>query len=161
MGKPRKKYRPKAVNPLAHMTAILGSRFLSKDDLLQMSLKPSLALDAITVGNDTTEDWRCLFECNNLFEQLIKKGHAQDPQDMVGDTQQAIVSILERRKTGNKALYAGELKALRDFCANYSMVIETLTNQELFVAFDAMLKNLERVIHTRDPEVTYVTPPKE
>lgn len=154
----RKRYKPRGVNPMAYLTAIMGSRFISKDDILQMSLKPSLAVDQIRIGQAAQEDWQILFDACNLLEELIKRGHAKDPDGLVDATQEAVVAILDRAKTGKRAVYPAEMQTLRDFCAAYSLILESLTNQQLFVAFEAVQRRLVRVMASKsDNGVIYVT----
>lgn len=143
----RKRYKPRGINPMAHLTAIMGSRILSKDDVTAMASKPRLALSEISKGKLTTENWQDLFDGCNLLEQLIRNGKARDPDGLITATQQAIIDIADRHKTtGSTALKAGELNALLDFCAAYTQVLETVTNQEVFEAFDAMQRRVARVM---------------
>lgn len=143
----RKRYVPRAVNPMAHLTAILGSRYLSTDDIVQMSLKPVLAVDQIRTGKATQDDWQIMFDACNLLEALVKFNHASDPDGLIESTQDVIATIADRfMLSDSRAVKADELSMLRDFCTAYSQVLGTVTNQEVFEAFDYVRRNVQRVM---------------
>ena len=102
----RSAYRPKGVNPTAHLMAMMGAAALSRDDVLLRAARLRLAVDQACMGQATPADWRQVFDAVNMAEQLICMKLCAGREAVEG-LQETIEAIHDRqRDTGTKALHA-------------------------------------------------------
>ena len=121
MTRKRSSYRPRGVNPTAHLVAITGAALLSRDDRTVWALQMYDALDAVAKGKAQRQQWGVIFDAVNLAEELTRMGLASDPDGVIRDAQDACAEIIRRQQaTGTRAVRAGELAALR--CLEVSMI---------------------------------------
>ena len=85
----RKAYRPRPVNPEAHLVAIMGVAWLSRDDQTLWALAIDDAVRAVARGQASQAHWREIFDAVNLVEQLVIMRKAQDPHGLVQAAQDA------------------------------------------------------------------------
>ncbi len=131
----RSSYRPRGVNPTAHLMAIAGAALLGRDDRTVWALQMHDALDAVAKGKAQRTHWGTIFDSVNLAEELCRMGLAADPDGVIREAQDACAEIIRRQQaTGTRAVRAGELAALR--CLEVSMIdiLATVTHSERFRA---------------------------
>lgn len=135
MSRKRSRYRPRGVNPQAHLVAMQGAALLSQADRERWALQLLLALDDVRRGRAEEQAWTELFNAINLAEALVLQRVARDPQGTVRAAQDACVALIERqRSTGTRAARAGELAALRELQAAWVELLDGITHSERFRA---------------------------
>ena len=131
----RSSYRPRGVNPTAHLVAITGASLLSRDDRTVWALELRSALDAVREARATKAHWDTIFDSVNLAEELVRVRLASDPSGVIRDAQQACAGIIQRMQTtGTRAARAGELAALWDLEAAMIDILAGITHAERFRA---------------------------
>lgn len=146
MSTPRKKYRPYGVNPTAHLVALMGVQLLSKSDVLKRAVRLRECVELAAKGTASIEDWRHLFDCVNVLEQLARMRVVKG-QEAIEAVQEVIAGIHDRHKaTGTKALRFNELAALRDLASDYAEIISGVTTQQYFLAQRGVEDRIRRVL---------------
>lgn len=142
----RSSYRPKGVNPTAHLMAMMGAAALSRTDVLIRAERVRLAVDQACMGQATPADWRQVFDAVNMAEQFIRMKIAQG-KEMVDGLQDTIEAIHDRqRATGTKALHADERAILRDFAADYATILSGVTQQQYMQAQRGVEDRVRRIL---------------
>ena len=135
MTRKRSTYRPRGINPTAHLVAIAGAALLSRDDRTVWALQMYDALDAVARGKAQRQQWGVIFDSVNLAEELTRMGLASDPDGVIREAQDACAEIIRRQQaTGTRAVRAGELAALRCLEAAMIDILATVTHAERFRA---------------------------
>ena len=146
MTRKRSSYRPKGVNPTAHLMAMMGAATLSRNDVLLRAERLKLAVDQACMGQATPADWRQVFDAVNMTEQLIRMRVAQG-REVVEGLQEAIEAIHDRqRDTGTKGLKADERAMLRDFAADYASILGGVTQQQYMLAQRGVEDRIRRIL---------------
>lgn len=159
MTKPRKRYRPKGVNPLAYLVAIQGAAMLTLDDRVRWAMQIDDAITAISQGKSDVSHWTAVFDAVNLVEQLIIDGFARDDDGIVEAAQQACVTIMDRRTTqGIRAVRAQELAALRALAGAWSDLMDGLTHQQRAAAEERLGHRIIQALHTPNSGARIVKP---
>lgn len=149
----RSSYRPRGVNPKAHMMAMQGAMKLGRDDQLIMAGRVSGAVEAAGQGLATQEQWGHIFDALNMIEALAHLGLVQDSAEFVQAHQTNIVQVLGRKKsTGSATLRAEELKQLQDLSGTWAQVLAVVTHSEYFQAQERVIR--KTVNAANDPHVT-------
>lgn len=142
----RSSYRPGPVNPSAHLVAMMGAACMSRQDVLMRGLNLADAVQRTSTGTATKEDWRLVFDCINVVEQLARMKVVQG-LDVLEQLQATVVQIMDRqRDTGTKALRASELAELRGFAADYTEILRGVTQQQYMQAQRAVEDRIRRVL---------------
>jgi hypothetical protein len=135
MTRKRSSYRPRGINPTAHLTAMHGAALLSKDDRTVWALELRGALDAVREARASRQHWDTIFDSVNLAEELCRMRLASDPSGVIRDAQQACTGIIQRQQaTGTRAARAAELAALWDMEAAMIDILAGITHAERFRA---------------------------
>jgi hypothetical protein len=162
MTRKRSKYRPRGVNPTAHLVAMMGVSWLSRDDQTLWALAIDDAVRAVARGQASQAHWREIFDAVNLVEQLVIMRKAQDPHGLVQAAQDACEAILERqRATGVRAARAAELAALHALRAGWVELMSGITQAERFAAGEAVAHRVRRALAGGEPGARLVHPPQE
>ena len=142
----RKRYRPYGVNRMAHIVAMAGATKLSRTDVMARASRVHDACKAIITGKATRDDWTHLADCVNIIEELGRMRLVAG-QDVVESTQDVIVGILDRKRdTGSLALYAIEVCVLQGFAADYSTILNGITQSEYMTAQQRVEDRIRRVL---------------
>lgn len=142
----RSSYRPKGINPTAHLVAMMGAACMSREDVIRRGMDLSEAVQRASQGKASKEDWRLIFDCINVIEQLARMKVLQG-LDVLEELQATVMQIMDRqRDTGTKALRATELTALRDFAADYTTVLRGVTQQQYMNAQRAVEDRIRRML---------------
>lgn len=124
----RKKYRPKHVNPTAHIQALQGVHILSKPDQLKQAMNLSASIDAIAKRGGLREDWMIVFDVINMLSVTNSEGKLMNGGDeFIERCQDVCYEAMDRRKAGILSLRSGELQCLRDLQTLWAEVLETMT----------------------------------
>jgi len=162
MTRKRSKYRPRGVNPTAHLVAMMGVSWLSRDDQTLWALAIDDAVRAVARGQASQAHWREIFDAVNLVEQLVIMRKAQDPHGLVQAAQDACEAILDRqRATGVRAARASELAALHELRAGWVELMSGITQAERFAAGEAVQHRVRRALAGGEPGARVVHPPQE
>lgn len=154
MSKPRKKYRPRGVNPLSYLAAMQGATLLTLDDRLRWAMQLDEAITAIATAKADKTAWVTIIDAVNTVEQLILDGKAQDPDGIIEAAQKACVDIGSRT---TKAVRASELAALRDLAAAWSEIMAGITHAERFAADMRVAQRVARALKTNDPSTIIIS----
>lgn len=142
----RSAYRPKGVNPTAHLVAMMGACRLSTTDALLRAERVRLAVDDACTGRADAPAWRVIFDGVNMAEQLIRMKSAAG-RDVVESLQDTIAVIVDReREQGTKALHAAEVAALRGFAADYAGLLCGVTQREYMEAQRGVEDRIRRIL---------------
>lgn len=152
MTKPRKKYRPKGVNPAFLQLAIQGAAKLSAHDQENRLAAPRLAVEQIAKGTASKADWQAVFDVINMLDRFVKMPTVmRNGKDYLNTIQGVVCMILDRqKKTGTKALYPGELEDLRGLLDLWGEILSTVTHREYFEAEDRAHKRLMTVLRSKN-----------
>jgi hypothetical protein len=162
MTRKRSRYRPRGVNPTAHLVAIQGVSWLSRDDQTLWALAIDDAVRAVARGQASQAHWREIFDAVNLVEQLVIMRKAADPHGLVQSAQDACEAILDRqRATGVRAARASELAALHELRAGWVELMSGITQAERFAAGEAVQHRVRRALAGGEPGARVVHPPQE
>jgi hypothetical protein len=162
MTRKRSKYRPRGVNPTAHLVAIQGVSWLSRDDQTLWALAIDDAVRAVARGQASQAHWREIFDAVNLVEELVRMRKAHDPHGLVQAAQDACEAILDRqRATGVRAARASELAALHELRAGWVELMSGITQAERFAAGEAVAHRVRRALAGGEPGARVVHPPQE
>lgn len=149
MTRKRSRYRPGAVNPLAHKVALMGAQRLHRDDALQFALPVREAVQRILAGRADTQHWDALLRALSVAEQLVRQKVARDTEGFLPATRAMTLDILQREATrGTRALYPQEVARLDAFGAEYADLIAQVTNSELFAAEEAVTAHAQKYPRT-------------
>lgn len=142
----RSSYRPKGVNPTAHLMAMMGAACLSTSDVLIRAERVRLAIDQACIGQATPTDWRQVFDAVNMAEQLIRMKVAAG-REVVEGLQETIEAIHDRqRATGTRALHQAERDMLKDFAADYAAILSGVTQQQYMNAQRGVEERVRRIL---------------
>jgi hypothetical protein len=162
MTRKRSKYRPRGVNPTAHLVAIMGVSWLSRDDQTLWALAIDDAVRAVARGQASQAHWREIFDAVNLVEELVRMRKAHDPGRIVQAAQDACEAILDRqRATGVRAARASELAALHALRAGWVELMSGITQAERFQAGEAVAHRVRPALAGGEPGARVVHPPQE
>ena len=162
MTRKRSKYRPRGVNPTAHLVAMMGVSWLSQDDQVKWALAIDDAVRAVARGQASQAHWREIFDAVNLVEQLVIMRKAQDPHGLVQAAQDACTAMLDRqRESGVRAARAAELAALDALRAGWVELMSGITQAERFQAGEAVAHRVRRALAGGVPGARLVEPPQE
>lgn len=150
--KPAKAYRPRGVNPLAHVMAMQGAARLTRDDRLAWLTGLRDALAAVRTGTAQRPQWATLFDAINIIEEFARMGICRDDDGLVQAAQDAVASILDRQAaTGVRAARAAELAALGDVVTGHADVLAAVTHSQLFEAQRRVADRVQRVLRSPEP----------
>jgi hypothetical protein len=163
MTRKRSRYRPRGINPQAHLVALQGAALLSLHDRWRWSVELLMALDDVRRGQAGETAWRTIFDAINLAEALVLQRVARDPDGVVRAAQDACVAILERqRATGTRDARAGELAALRELQAAWVDLLDGITHSERFAAEELVQRRtVSAQAGGMGANVVVIEPPKE
>lgn len=155
--RPRKAYRPRGVNPQAHVAAIMGVAKLTVEDRTSWQLALKDAITAVQRAVAVKEDWAEIFDAINLVEQAKIDGYIGDPDGLIEAAQEVCVHILDRhRSSGIKAARAAELATLWDVAEAFGLAMSGLTHRERDDLGRALDRRIQHALRTRDPLTTRV-----
>lgn len=112
----RKKTRRKhwnLIDPITH--AIVGAAITQREKLDKLRLLEYSALDAITKGSGTVQDWRTLVDVLNLSETMARSGVGVEVLPVCEKAQESLHKAAMRyQETMRMGLDGEGIKAIRD-----------------------------------------------
>ena len=153
MSKPRKRYRPKGVNPNVLALAGIGQAKLTPEDQDERTGPPKLALEQISKGQASQADWQAIFDVINMLDRFVRMPTVmRHGKDYLSTIQNVVCTILDRQKaTGTKALYPSELEDLRGLVELWAELLATVTHREYATAEERAHARLVSVLRAKKP----------
>lgn len=132
MTKPRKKYKPKHVNPVSWKVAVMGQCRLSGFDQENFAAPAKLAVENAAKGCASKADWQAIFDVINMIDTFSTMPKVmQDATDYARSIQNVIERLLTRQKeTKSTSLYSHELADLRGLIDLWCEVLTVVTMAE-------------------------------
>ena len=132
MSKPRKKYKPKHVNPVSWKVAVMGQCRLSGFDQENFAAPAKLAVENAAKGCASKADWQAIFDVINMIDTFSTMPKVmQDATDYARSIQNVIERLLTRQKeTKSTSLYSHELADLRGLIDLWCEVLTVVTMAE-------------------------------
>jgi hypothetical protein len=132
MTKPRKKYKPKHVNPVSWKVAVMGQCRLSGFDQENFAAPAKLAVENAAKGCASKADWQAIFDVINMIDTFSTMPKVmQDATDYARSIQNVIERLLTRQKeTKSTSLYSHELADLRVLIDLWCEVLTVVTMAE-------------------------------
>jgi len=132
MTKPRKKYKPKHVNPVSWKVAVMGQCRLSGFDQDNFAAPAKLAVENAAKGCASKADWQAIFDVINMIDTFSTMPKVmQDATDYARSIQNVIERLLNRQKeTKSTSLYSHELADLRGLIDLWCEVLTVVTMAE-------------------------------
>lgn len=155
-------YRPRGVNPLAHLTALQGAARLSLDDRTVWALELAGAIDAVRQARAGEGEWTAIFDAVNLVEEFCRMRLARDQGGLVQAAQDACVAVLDRqRDSGVRAARAAELQALAALQEAWIDLLAGVTHAERFEAGERVARRVRAALAGNGPRgARLVQPPR-
>lgn len=148
----KKKATPRGhINPMAHLTTMMGVSLLSKDDRTVWALEMRAALDAVREAKATRDHWNTIFNSVNLAEEFSRMGLVTDPDGILKEAERACEQIIKRQKTGVRSVRASELSALRALESAMIDVLGSVTNSERFNAEERVRARMQAALNGSVP----------
>ena len=132
MSKPRKKYKPKHINPVSWKVAVMGQCRLTEFDQDNFAASVELAVENASKGTASKADWQAIFDVINMIDTFSHMPSVmKNATDYARSIQNVIEQLLNRQKaTGTKTLYAHELADLRGIVELWREVLGVVTMGE-------------------------------
>ena len=132
MTKPRKKYKPKHVNPVSWKVAVMGQCLLSGFDQENFAAPAKLAVENAAKGCASKADWQAIFDVINMIDTFSTMPKVmQDATDYARSIQNVIERLLNRQKENKStSLYSHELLDLRGLVDLWREVLTVVTMAE-------------------------------
>jgi hypothetical protein len=129
----RKKTKRKVwglIDPIAH--AIIGAAITPRQTLDKLRLTEYAALESITKGNGTIQDWRTLVDVLNLSEQIARAGIGKDEVLPVCEKAQKALheAAIRYQKTMRIGLDGVGIQAIRDLLEYADLQQGSITRAE-------------------------------
>jgi hypothetical protein len=118
------------IDPIAH--AIVGAAITPRQTLDKLRLTEYAALESITKGNGTIQDWRTLVDVLNVSEQIARAGIGKDEVLPVCEKAQKALheSAIRYQKTMRMGLDGVGIQAIRDLLEYADLQQGSITRAE-------------------------------
>ena len=127
------------VNPLSY--ALEGASITQRDKLDKLRLMEYSALDAITKGIGTVQDWHTLTEVLNLSETMARAGVGPEVLPVCEKAQKALhEAALRFQKTGKLGLTGEGIQAVREL-VQYADLQQSSISRSEFERYIQKTKN--------------------
>lgn len=135
------------IDPLAH-AAYQCSKLTTAEWNTQL-IPVQVAVDQLSRGIWTQENWSPLFECMNRIESLTKLNRVK-AQDWIDQAQQAMVTAMDRKQeTGATAFKAQELAMVREVVSVYGDLLKECTHAQFAAACRHTNANISRILSNK------------
>jgi hypothetical protein len=139
------------INPIAH--AIAGAAVSDKQSLDKLRLCELSAIDAMTKGMGTTEDWRWLADVLNIAETMGKSGIGPEVLPYCEDAQKALLEAAERyQKTGKMGLSGQGIRAIKDVWEFHDIQRTSIARSE----YEKMIRKTANYIKSHGKDVVEI-----
>lgn len=141
-----------AINPILH--AISGAAVSDKQSLDKLRLCELSAIDAMTKGMGTTEDWRWLADVLNIAETMGKAGIGPEVLPYCEEAQKALLKAAERyQKTGKMGLCGQGIKAIKDVWEFHDLQRTSIPRSD----YEKMIRKTANYIKSHGKDVVEIT----
>jgi hypothetical protein len=118
------------IDPIAH--GITGAGVVSRESLDKLRMAEYAALDAMTKGSGTVDDWHTLVSVMNISEVMGKSGVGPEVLPVCEVVQKSLAKSAERyKKTGKMGLDGIGIQALRDLLEYADLQQSSISRGEL------------------------------
>lgn len=153
----RSNHKVRHTNPESWRVAMQGSMLLSKADQDARTEPVNRAVAMISRGQAGKDEWQAIFDAMNMLEQFSRMPKVmRGAQDWIAGMQAVIVAILDRSKSGAKALYPTELADLRGMAELWADVLSTVTHREYFECEEKTHQRLAAILRSKTAGVRVV-----
>ena len=148
----RRKVWSTQINPIAH--AIAGAAVADTQALDKLRLCELTAIDAMTKGMGTVEDWRWLADVVNISETMGKNGIGPEVLPHCKEAQEALLQAAQRyEKTKVMGLSGLGIKAIKNVWEFHDLQRTSIARSE----YEKMIKKTADYIRSRGKDVVEVT----
>jgi chemotaxis response regulator CheB len=117
------------INPIQH--AVIGASITQRDKLDKLRVMEYSALDAITKGRGTIQDWHTLTEVLNLSETMARAGVGPEVLPVCENAQKALhEAALRYQKTMTIGLTGEGIQAVRELIAFADLQQSSISRSE-------------------------------
>ena len=140
------------INPVAH--AIAGAAISDGPSLDKLRLCELSAIDAMTKGMGTTEDWRWLADVVNIAETMGKSGIGPEVLPYCKDVQQALLEAADRyQKTGRMGLSGVGISKIKELWEYHDLQRTSIARSE----YEKMIRKTANYIKSHGKDVVEIT----
>ena len=148
----KRKVWPTNINPIAH--AIAGAAVSDEKSLDKLRLCELSAIDAMTKGMGTTEDWRWLADVVNISETMGKAGIGPEVLPYCQEVQNALLEAAERyQKTGKMGLSGVGITKMKELWEYHDLQRTSIARSE----YEKMIKKTANYIKAKGKDVVEIT----
>jgi hypothetical protein len=151
----RKKTKRKVwnlIDPLTH--AIVGASITQRDKLNQLRLLEYSALDAMTKGSGTIQDWRTLVDVLNLSEMMARGGVGPEVLPVCQKAQDSLHKAALRYEDTKKMGLDGQgIVAIRELIEYADLQQSSISRSE----FEKYIKKTKNYIKSHGDKVVEIT----
>lgn len=139
------------INPVAH--AIAGACITDDVSLNKLRLAELAALDAMTRGAGTREDWRLLVDMMNIAETMGKNGIGAETLEHCEVAQLALYEAAKRyEKTKKMGLSGVGINALREIHEYHDLQRTSVSRS----VYESMIEKTRNYLRSRGKDVTVI-----
>ena len=139
------------LNSLAH--GLAGAAVSDKQSLDKLRLCELSAIDAMTKGMGTTEDWRWLADVINIAETMGKSGIGPEVLPYCHDAQAALLESAKRYQTTKKMGLSGVgIKAIKDVWEFHDLQRTSIPRSE----YEKMIRKTANYIKSHGKDVVEI-----
>jgi hypothetical protein len=140
------------INPIAH--AIAGAAVSDKQSLDKLRLCELSAIDAMTKGMGTTEDWRWLADVVNISETMGKEGIGPEVLPYCKEVQTALLEAADRyQKTGKMGLSGTGISKIKELWEYHDLQRTSIARSE----YEKMIRKTANYIKSHGKDVVEIT----
>jgi hypothetical protein len=147
----RKIWATKGFDAVAH--AIAGARITNKASLDALQIRELSAVESITHGQGTVQDWRDLADVINLCETAAKMGIGPESLPACAKAQETLLQAAHRYETTGRMGLTGEgIAALRDVIEYHHLQRQSIPRSQ----YEEIIRKTAWRIRSHAPEVVEV-----
>ena len=140
------------INPVAH--AIAGAAVSDDAALNKLRLCELSAIDAMTKGMGTTEDWRWLADVVNISETMGKAGIGPEVLPYCKEVQAALLESADRyQKTGKMGLSGVGIAKIKELWGYHDLQRTSIARSE----YEKMIRKTQNYIKSHGKDVVEIT----
>jgi hypothetical protein len=141
-----------SINPIAH--AISGAAVADNASLNKLRLCELSAIDAMTKGMGTTEDWRWLADVINIAETMGKAGIGPEVLPYCQEAQAAMLESAKRyQETKKMGLSGAGIKAIKELWEYHDLQRTSIARSE----YEKMIRKTANYIKSHGKDVVEIT----
>ncbi len=140
------------INPIAH--AIAGARIVDEDSLNKLRMSELAAIDAMTKGLGTVQDWKTLADMMNIAETMGLNGIGPEILPSCEQMATEMIAAAERyEKTRKMGLSGAGIQAVRDVYEYHDLQRTSIARS----TYEQMIEKTWRAITNKTGRVVELT----